>query len=104
MRSRRREEADRARGGHVVGSTPALGCGFPRPRGKPGWHEVARTVHDLGARPEAGCEGASGHTPGRVCSPRLRTSAATVRVRRAGGGHGRAQRVPTGAWDGGQAI
>ena len=52
-----------------MGSAPALGCGFPRPRGKPAWHEAAESFHELAARPDAGCEGAAGDTRGRVCSP-----------------------------------
>ena len=52
-----------------MGSAPALGCRFPRPRGKPAWHESVRNLHDGCAEPEAGCEGASGNTLGRGCSP-----------------------------------
>ena len=51
------------------GSAPALGCRFPRPRGKPAWHEILRNFRDLGWHRGAGCEGASRNTRGRVCSP-----------------------------------
>ena len=52
-----------------LGSAPALGCSFPRPRGKPARHEVIRGSTTGGHAPKAGCEGASSHTRGRVRSP-----------------------------------
>ena len=55
--------------GCSLGSAPALGCRFPRPRGKPVWHENVRIFHAGCAEPEARCEGASGDTRRRVCSP-----------------------------------
>ena len=58
-----------------TGSAPALGCRFPRPRGKPVWHEIVRTFQDVCAEPAAGCEDASSHSRGRVCSPDFPRSA-----------------------------
>ena len=60
-----------------TGSAPALGCSFPRPRGKPAWHAIVRNFHAVGAEPEAGCEGASRDTRGRVCSPLVAVRATT---------------------------
>ncbi len=39
-----------------AGSAPALACGFPRPRGKPGWHERARRFPNLAVEPDARCD------------------------------------------------
>ena len=54
-----------------TGSAPALGCSFSRPRGKPVWHAIVHFFGILRPPAEAGCEGASRDTRGRVCSPKI---------------------------------